>query len=121
MSDSDNDASVLGKRPRDGQEPDVQDAHPDPMDADDSDDDVGPMPMPAGAEGHVVKKKRKGAIVCPRFGGCPRPECVLVLPHEKLYLEHLPCADRYYKSFMHRDVVNFNVFTRYCLCDAHSF
>ena len=27
---------------------------------DESDDDVGPMPMPAEAEGHVAKKKRKG-------------------------------------------------------------
>lgn len=30
-----------------------------------------------------------------------------VLPHERLYLEHLPESDRYYKSFMHRDNVNF--------------
>ena len=30
----------------------------------------------------------------------------LVLAHEKLFLDHLPSADRYYKSFMHRDVVN---------------
>ena len=37
---------------------------------------------------------------------------VLVLPHEKLYLDHLPSADRYYKSFMHRDVVNFAVMTK---------
>jgi peptidylprolyl isomerase domain and WD repeat-containing protein 1 len=35
-----------------------------------------------------------------------------VLPHEKLYLEHLPAADRYFKSFMHRDVVNFSVMTK---------
>ncbi len=38
---------------------------------------------------------------------------VTVLPHEKLYLDHLPGADRYSKSFMHRDVVNFAVMTRY--------
>ena len=37
---------------------------------------------------------------------------VLVLPHEKLYLEHLPTSDRYFKSFMHRDAVNFNVITK---------
>ena len=36
----------------------------------------------------------------------------VVLPHEKLYLEHLPSADRYYKSFMHRDVINFVVMTK---------
>jgi peptidylprolyl isomerase domain and WD repeat-containing protein 1 len=27
------------------------------------------------------------------------------LKHEKLYLDHLPKADRYSKSFMHRDTV----------------
>ena len=46
----------------------------------------------------------------------PSPSRVLtehvVLPHEKLYLGHLPDADRYYKSFMHRDVINFNVVTK---------
>ncbi|TFK88196.1 peptidyl-prolyl cis-trans isomerase [Polyporus arcularius HHB13444] len=99
MSDTEQDTSVLGKRSRNGQEVEVGQAEdaerrdPNAMDAEDEDDeDVGPMPMPQ--EGHLAKKKRK------------------VLPHEKLYLEHLPSADRYYKSFMHRDVINFNVFTR---------
>ena len=32
---------------------------------------------------------------------------IAVLPHEKLYLSHLPSAERYAKSFMHRDVLNF--------------
>lgn len=35
-----------------------------------------------------------------------------VLPHEKLYLEHLPSANRYYKSFMHRDQINFVTMTK---------
>ena len=30
-----------------------------------------------------------------------------VLPHEWLYLEYLPSADHYCKSFMHQDVINF--------------
>lgn len=42
----------------------------------------------------AVKKKRK------------------VLPHEQLYLDHLPSADRYSKSFMHRDTINFCVVTK---------
>lgn len=73
MSDSENDASVLGKRTRNGEDlenggkaEDVE--RPDQMDADDDDDDddddIGPMPMPASAEGHVAKKKRKGAFLC---------------------------------------------------------
>jgi peptidylprolyl isomerase domain and WD repeat-containing protein 1 len=37
---------------------------------------------------------------------------VVVLPHERLFLDHLPNADRYHKSFMHRDVINFVVVTR---------
>ncbi|KAK7048388.1 peptidyl-prolyl cis-trans isomerase cyp15 [Favolaschia claudopus] len=95
MSDSD-DNTVLGKRPR-NEEPDADDKSKQPRqdaihDADDSDDDEqGPMPLPA-TEG--VKKKRK------------------VLPHEKLYLEHLPNSDQYYKSFMHLDVINFCVVTK---------
>ncbi|KAG2009572.1 peptidyl-prolyl cis-trans isomerase [Coprinopsis cinerea AmutBmut pab1-1] len=85
------DESVLGKRIRDeaaAQQDNGQD------NANDSDsDDVGPMPLPAGAAG-TAKKKRK------------------VLPHEKLYLEHLPNTEQYYKSFMHRDVLNFVVMTK---------
>ncbi|KAI0695992.1 hypothetical protein BC835DRAFT_1272557 [Cytidiella melzeri] len=94
MSD---DETVLGKRARNGHEPEDE---PLPANAgvegqDDSDDDVGPMPMPAGAgDNGSVKKKRK------------------VLPHEKLYLDRLPSADRYWKSFMHRDVINFVVMTK---------
>ena len=68
MSDSENDATVLGKRTRESQDNgngDVKDTHPDQMDADDSDDDVGPMPMPSGVEGQATKKKRKGALNCP--------------------------------------------------------
>ncbi|KAG5729692.1 Peptidyl-prolyl cis-trans isomerase cyp15 [Termitomyces sp. T112] len=98
MSDSEQDASVLGKRLRnDNYEPEVDtvpegvspDRH---VENDDDDDDVGPMPMPD--EGGGAKKKRK------------------VLPHERLYLEHLPNTDQYYKSFMHRDTINFCVVTK---------
>ena len=63
MSESEQDPSVLGKRARNGEE----DAKPDQVmdttqDAEgDSDDDIGPMPMPAGAgDNGGVKKKRKG-------------------------------------------------------------
>ncbi|KIY62048.1 peptidyl-prolyl cis-trans isomerase [Cylindrobasidium torrendii FP15055 ss-10] len=66
-----------------------------PSAEDDSDDEVGPMPMPAEVEEQLIaKKKRK------------------VLPHEKLYLEHLPDANQYYKSFMHRETINFCVVTK---------
>lgn len=35
-----------------------------------------------------------------------------MLPHEKVFLENMPSADQYYKSFMHRDVINFVTVTR---------
>lgn len=90
---------MLGKRARHGEDSEMGDAKAEGSRTDavdeDSDDDVGPMPMPAEAsKSGGAKKKRK------------------VLPHEKLYLEHLPSADRYSKSFMHRDVINFVVMTR---------
>jgi len=28
-----------------------------------------------------------------------------VLPYEKVYLDNLPCAEMYEKSYMHRDVI----------------
>lgn len=60
MSDSEHDASVLGKRTRNGEDSEsVPPKAPGHEMEDDSDEDVGPMPMPAGAEG-ATKKKRKG-------------------------------------------------------------
>ncbi|KAF8133869.1 hypothetical protein EV363DRAFT_1430397 [Boletus edulis] len=91
MSNSENEAIVLGKRERDEQN--VAPAPDAPMYDDQSDDDIGPMPMPSNAN-RTVKKKRK------------------VLPHERLYLDHLPNADQYYQSFMHRDALNFCVITK---------
>ncbi|OBZ73057.1 Peptidyl-prolyl cis-trans isomerase cyp15 [Grifola frondosa] len=95
MSDSDQDTSVLGKWLRNGQNtaedqdatlPDVKTTQQ--VDADeDEDEDIGSMPMPAEAPG-VAKKK-----------------C-------KVYLDHLPSTDRYSKSFMHQDVVNFCIMTK---------
>lgn len=57
MSDSENESTVLGKRERDEQ------LGIPPADADDqSDEDIGPMPMPSDANG-AVKKKRKGGYI----------------------------------------------------------
>ena len=98
--------SVLGKRGRDGETETVK------PETESSDDDVGPMPLPALAE-TKLKKKRKGVLNFATLG-CP-PQIIqnfLVLPHERLYLEHLPDANQYYKSFMHREIINFCVVTR---------
>lgn len=95
MSDSQQDASILGKRPWNGDQPQTNGSADAelvaPVEEDDDDEEVGPMPMPVD---EAVKKKRK------------------VLPHEQLYLDHLPSADRYSKSFMHRDTINFCVVTK---------
>ncbi|KAJ3570103.1 hypothetical protein NP233_g4631 [Leucocoprinus birnbaumii] len=97
MSDSDSqDATVLGKRGRDGVV--AEDATVDKqakMEDEESDDDLGPMPLPAEEGNNGGKKKKRK-----------------VLPHERLYLEHLPNTEQYYKSFMHRDVINFSVMTK---------
>lgn len=111
MSDSENGATVLGKRERDGQNG-TPAADASTYD-DQSDEDIGPMPMPSDANG-IVKKKRKGeymfTLILHTFLSLSSRE--LVLPHEKLYLEHLPNADQYYRSFMHRDTLNFCVMTK---------
>ena len=59
---------------------------------DDSDDDFGPMPAAAPAieaadDVKTVKKARK------------------ILPFEKTYIDSLPSASMYERSFMHRDLV----------------
>ena len=66
MSDSEQDASVLGKRARNGnngEDGDVPENAPlSNQVEDDEDDDVGPMPMPEATNGGT-KKKRKGMYV----------------------------------------------------------
>lgn len=116
MSDSPDapDASVLGKRVRN--EADQNDNDPSNINStvkieDDSDDDVGPMPMPAQVP--AAKKKRRGLSTFSILNFILFTDKWLqVLPHERLYLEHLPNTDQYYKSFMHRDTINFSVVTR---------
>jgi len=110
---SDQDASVLGKRAHGGspQKPE-DDIAPGPAEEDEDEDDIGPMPMPADASSNEgARKKRKGRLATVYPCGAIYDDN-LVLPHEKLYLEHLPAADRYFKSFMHRDAVNFNITTK---------
>ena len=119
MSESEQDTSVLGKRARNGEDSEMKPAEG-AVDAavDDSDDDVGPMPAEAAGNGGA-KKKRKGACsTLPAVFAVNTNHAVL--PHEKLYLEHLPSADRYFKSFMHRDVIIFVVMTRCILLPSSS-
>ena len=113
MSDSENETTVLGKREREQNVAPAADASM--HDDDQSDEDVGPMPIPSDANGPTVKKKRKGEYIISTLAldiSLSLLSRELVLPHEKLYLEHLPNADQYYQSFMHRDALNFCVITK---------
>lgn len=67
MSDTEQDITVLGKRGRNSDDDTgrLQDGEDGPMPAadaainqDDSDDDVGPMPLPASANGGSKRKRR---------------------------------------------------------------
>jgi peptidylprolyl isomerase domain and WD repeat-containing protein 1 len=57
--------------------------------ADDSDDDFGPMPAQESDEIKEMPTKKKARV----------------LEFESLYLEKLPSADYYEHSYMHRDIV----------------
>lgn len=100
-------ATVLGKRERENGDEPENGAGTAAMD-DDDDDDIGPMPMPDSGD---ARKKRKGARRL--LHKLTDTKGYLVLPHEKLFLDHMPSADRYSKSFMHRDVINFVTLTKY--------
>ncbi|GMK55580.1 hypothetical protein CspeluHIS016_0206360 [Cutaneotrichosporon spelunceum] len=91
---SEDERATLGKRAR-NEVSESASPGPAPPGDDDSDDEIGPMPVPEVVNGGGVRKKRRA-----------------VLPHERLYLEHLPDADRYYKSFMHRDTLNYVAMTK---------
>lgn len=82
-----------------------------------SDDWVGPLPTDA-----APAKKRKGIplnlnsfvcySICKLQLLCVPFLLIRVLPYEKLYLENLPDAECYEKSYMHRDVVTHVIVTK---------
>ena len=82
---------------------------------DGADDEViGPMPV---VEEQPAKKKQKGYNYhCLLQRGCTLFRnwffVFTVLQFEKMYLENIPSAAMYEKSFMHRDVVTQAVVTR---------
>lgn len=106
------------KRARDESDADVLESTNAPdtaMDDSEDDDDVGPMPMPDAGAGAAPRKKRKGPshIQVPVTSFKTHQCTTAVLKHEQLFLDHLPNADRYWKSFMHRDALNFVTVTKY--------
>ena len=77
-----------GKRSREDDGPDVGPAPPPPGAVDSDNDDDAPMPGPAGPMPPKPKKQKS-------------------LPFEQVYLDSLPSAQMYEKSYMHRDHVTF--------------
>ncbi|KAK7070242.1 Peptidylprolyl isomerase domain and WD repeat containing protein 1 [Halocaridina rubra] len=62
-------------------------------DEDDEDDEwIGPKPEEAAVE--------------------PKSKKIKVLEYEQMYLDNLPCAEYYEKSYMHRDTVTHVVVTK---------
>lgn len=54
-------------------------------------------------------------LVGPSLSEASQPKKRKVLPHEKLYLDNLPGAESYEKSYMHRDVIT------HCIVTASDF
>lgn len=84
-------------------EPDNKKTKPDESKSEEDEKEplVGPMP----SKGAKIKKRK-------------------ILLHEKLYLENLPCAESYERSYMHRDVITHCLVTNSdfiitASCDGH--
>lgn len=63
-------------------------------------------------------------FVGPTLSEATQPKKRKVLPHERLYLENIPSAESYEKSYMHRDVITHCVvsetdFIITASCDGH--
>ncbi|KAJ8982587.1 hypothetical protein NQ317_005059 [Molorchus minor] len=54
-------------------------------------------------------------FVGPSISEAAQPKKRKVLPHEQLYLDNLPCAESYERSYMHRDVIT------HCLVSCTDF
>mmetsp|Transcript_7219 Transcript_7219/g.26559 ORF Transcript_7219/g.26559 Transcript_7219/m.26559 type:complete len:683 (-) Transcript_7219:1570-3618(-) len=103
------DADVGPPRPPEGEQPgdegdsddDVGPPRPPPgaPAEDDSEDDVGPPRPPPGAQDG---EDEEDADIGPMP---PKKKKKRSLKFESVYLENLPCADMYEKSYMHRDTI----------------
>lgn len=63
-------------------------------------------------------------LVGPSISEASQPKKKKVLPYERLYLDNLPCAESYEKSYMHRDVITHCIVTSSdfiitASCDGH--
>ncbi len=114
---SDTETTALGKRPREA----VEDGPmpPPPEDAEDSDEEIGRSTLmvfnlltPLGPMPVTTSRKKRAGTSSYFILQLINPP---VLPHERLYLDHLPDSDRYYKSFMHRESLNFVTVTKWVL------
>lgn len=75
-------------------------------DSDSDDDDFGPTPLPAGSAAGMADEGNGEGIASLR-----RKKKRKRLENEEVYVNALPDADMYEKSYMHRDIVTHCVFT----------
>ena len=81
----------------------------------DEDEVIGPLPVGEGEKEGKQRREKVGPINGGKFEcysyKCPPREGIefcffyAVLPYEKVYLDGLPCAEMYEKSYMHRDII----------------
>lgn len=91
---SSSNGSNLGKRARDAETDngDAQNGN-DEAASDSDDDDLGPMPMPATAE-----DVGEGPSAGPSSSKATAAKKRKILKHERVFLEIVPSADRYYSK-----------------------
>ena len=58
----------------------------------------------------LLRKGRVNALVLCYC--CPNPTIHTALAYEQVYLENLPSAEMYERSYMHRDVITHTICTR---------
>lgn len=83
-------------------------------DDDDSDDDFGPKPLQAGGDDASAPAAGGAAAGAASAAAPAHVKPKKKLRHESLYLDNLPSAVLYEKSYMHRDVVSHVAVARSC-------
>ncbi|CAG9770960.1 unnamed protein product [Ceutorhynchus assimilis] len=81
-------------------------------------------PNPAEKRPHEDENDSESDLVGPSLSEAAEPKKRKVLPFERLYLDNLPSAESYEKSYMHRDIVTHTVvtptdFVVTASCDGH--
>ncbi|KAH1002583.1 peptidylprolyl isomerase domain and WD repeat-containing protein 1 [Dendroctonus ponderosae] len=79
---------------------------------------------PQEKRAHESDSDSESDLVGPSISEAVQPKKRKTLPFERLYLDNLPCAESYEKSYMHRDIITHTVVTPTdfiitASCDGH--